>query len=74
VILLAGIGIGGDGCFLAPVDAAQIGLGNVGAQPDVIEIGERDHRRAGNDHFSEFSLAHGDHTGRRGRAGLCSPG
>ena len=65
MVLLAGIGVGGDGCFLAPVNAAKIGFRDVGAQPDVIEVGEGDDGRAGRDNFAEFGLAHGDHTGRR---------
>ena len=64
MILLAGIGVGGDGRFLAPVNAAQVGFGDIGAQPDVIEIGERDHGRAGSNYFSEFGLAHRDDAGR----------
>ena len=64
VILLAGIGVGGDGCILAPVNLAEVGFGDVGAQPDVIEVGEGDDGRAGRDHFAEFGLAHGDDAGR----------
>jgi hypothetical protein len=63
MILLAGIGIGGDRRLLAPVDTAQIRLGDIGAQPDVIEVGERNHRRTRRDHFSQFSLAHRDYAG-----------
>ena len=70
MILLAGISVGGDGGILAPVNLAQIGFGNVGAQPDVIEIGERDNRRAGRDNFAEFRLAHGNDA-CRGRAQCC---
>ncbi len=65
MILLAGISIGGDGRVLSPVNAAQIGLCNIGAEPDVIEIGERDHRRAGRNHFAQFRLAHRNHACRR---------
>src|SRR6185437_8316504 len=42
----------------AEPDAADVGFVDVGAQPNVIEIGERDHRRARLGDFAEFGLAH----------------
>ncbi len=66
MILLAGIGVGGDGRVLAPVNAAQIGFRNIGAQPDVIEIGQRNHRRSGRNHLSQLRLTHRDYAGRWG--------
>ena len=65
VILLAGISIGGDGCVLPPVNAAEVRLRDIGAEPDVIEIGERDHRSAGRDDFAQFRLAHRNDARRR---------
>ena len=65
LVLFAGIGVGSDCCLLAPVNAAQVGLGDIGAQPDVIEIRKRDHGRTGLSHFSQFRLAHGNDAGRR---------
>src|ERR1035441_9383599 len=64
-VMLAGIGIGSDRRLLAPVDTAQIRLCDISAQPDMVEVGERDHRRARRDHFSQLSLAHRDYAGGR---------
>ena len=57
VLLLPRVGVGGDVCVLAPVNTAEIGFGNVCAQPYVIEIGDGDHRSSGRNHFAELSLA-----------------
>src|SRR5579885_2660827 len=57
------IGVGADHGGLAPADAAEVGLADVGAEPDVIEVGERDDRRAGQHHFAQLRLADEDHAG-----------
>ena len=43
---LPGIGVGGDRHLLAEPDLADVGLVDVGAQPDVVDVGEGDDRRA----------------------------
>ncbi len=65
VILLTGISVSGDNRVLAPMNTPQVGLGDIRAQPDVIEIGKRDHGSPGSNYFSEFCLAHGNYTRRR---------
>src|ERR1039457_130357 len=66
MVLLAGISIGCNCGVLSPMDASQIGFGNVGAQPNVIEVRKRNHRRARRNYFAEFSLPHSNYAGGRG--------
>ena len=63
MIDFAGIGVGGHLDGLAPAHAAEIGFVDVSAEPDVVEIGQRDHRRSRRDHFPEFRLPHENHAG-----------
>ena len=65
MVFLARISIRRDGRVLAPANAAQIDFRNVGAKPDVVEIGQRNDRSPGRDNFTQFRLAHGNHTGKR---------
>ena len=58
VIRLAGISVGVNRRRLSPSDSAEVGFRHIGAQPDVIEVGQRDDRRAGLHHFAELGLAH----------------
>ena len=53
--------VGGDYGILPETHPADVGLVHVGAQPDVIQVGDRHHRRAGHHHFAEFRLPHGNH-------------
>ena len=59
-VFLAGEGVGRDRRGLAEAHLADVGFVDVGAQPDVIEVGERHHRRAGQHDFAEFGLPHQD--------------
>ena len=62
---LARIGIGRDGRFLIVTNLADVSFVDVGAQPDVIEVGERHHRRAGHHDLAKLRLADLDDAGER---------
>src|SRR5215469_10838923 len=64
-IVFAGIRVGCDHRRLAPVDAPEIGFIDVGAKPDVIEIGHCHDRRARLHHFAEFGLSCQNHARER---------
>src|SRR5208282_2721940 len=55
-IRLVGVGVGVHRRGLAPSDATEIGFCHVRAQPDVIEVGQRDDGRARLHHFAELGL------------------
>ena len=62
---LARIGVGRDGRFLILTHLADVGFVDVGAQPDVIEVGERHHRRAGHHDLAKLRLADLNDAGER---------
>src|ERR1035437_796463 len=70
-IRLAGPGVGVNRRRLAPSDSTEIGFGHVGAQPDVIEVGNRDDGRARLHHFAELGLTRdNDARERRAQSGV----
>ena len=66
VVLLTGISVGGYCRVLAPMNTSEIGLGNVCAKPDAIEIGDGDYWSSRGYDFTEFALAHCNYACGRG--------
>ena len=59
------IAVGRDRSLMAEANLCDIGLVDIGAQPNMIEIGERHHRRPGHDAFAELGLPNQDHAVER---------
>lgn len=66
-VTLAGIIVRRQDRRLAQADAADIGLVDIGAEPHMLDVGEREDWRTGAHDFPDLRLAHEDHTVDRRR-------
>jgi hypothetical protein len=60
-VTFSGPGIGGNHSGLAPNRLTEISLVQVSAQPDVIEVSQRDNRSAGLYRFTKLRVANHNH-------------
>lgn len=62
---LSGIRVGGQAHRLADLDAAEVGLVDVGAEPDVLQVADGHHRRAGRDVLTGLDVFGEDNARKR---------